>query len=91
MQHKHYFDHLEPYDIRRIVSSMDKPFLIHVRYITCPAYIRYDLRDKTEWLVYADTESSAMDKLEKHLRSFIIDEPKVGDPMMLDMSSVTIL
>lgn len=70
---------------------MDRPFLIHVGYITCPAYLHRELGGKTEWLVYADTESNAMDKLETHLRSFIIDEPKVGDPMMLDMSSVTIL
>jgi hypothetical protein len=70
---------------------MDIPFLIHVKYLVLPHYLHLNFIDKREWLVYAPNHEAAMRKLDIHLRSFLIDEPEVGDPMMLDMSSVTIL
>lgn len=69
---------------------MDRPFLIHVRYVTWPQYLGTHFADKTEWLVYALDHQNAMDKLDAHLRSFLIDESEVGE-MMLELSSVTIL
>lgn len=70
---------------------MDIPFLIHVKYLVLPHYLNLSFADKREWLVYAPDHEAAMHKLDIHLRSFLIDEPEVGDSMMLDMSSVTIL
>jgi hypothetical protein len=70
---------------------MDIPFLIHVKYLVLPRYLNLNFADKREWLVYATNHEAAMHKLDIHLRSFLIDEPEVGDSMMLDMSSVTIL
>lgn len=69
---------------------MNTPFLIRVRYLKLPAYLGSTFDQKREWLVYAETHKKAIDKLDKHLRSFLINEPKVGDHMIVDMSSVTI-
>jgi len=72
-------------------ERLTRPFLIHVRFLKSPAYLGYRFTSKNTWMVDATGEEEAMDKLEVHLRSFLIDEPEVGDHMMLDMSSVTIL
>jgi len=70
---------------------MDRPFLIHVRYIIYPQYLGTHFADKREWLVYATDHQRAMDKLDAHLRSFLTNPAAVGDSMMLDLTSVTIL
>ena len=66
-------------------------FLIFVRFLQSPAYLGHTFTMRNNWLVYADDEQKAMDRLESHLRSFLIDEPEVGDHMILEMFNNTIV
>jgi len=49
-------------------------FLIHIRFITWPAYLGNDFDGKNHYLVYADDYMDAKKKLAKDLRSKVQDK-----------------